>query len=307
MSICVENLTKYYGKQLALNNLSFEVQPGEILGFLGPNGAGKSTTLRIITGYLPPSSGTVRLGEFLITDSPREIQKRIGYLPEHNPLYREMYVREFLSFSCQAFGIAGALKRERIEGVIAQTGLSAEQHKQIRQLSKGYRQRVGLAQALIHDPEVLILDEPTTGLDPNQLVEIRTLIKNIGAKKTIIFSSHILSEVEALADRVLILHKGNLVANESLQHLRSNRTHNKEVILHVELNKAGFDPSPLLHHEEILACDVAGERQWKVRALAKSEIRDILFEACVKQGYVIYGLQKEQYTLEHTFAELTKD
>jgi ABC-2 type transport system ATP-binding protein len=221
MSIEVKNLTKIYGSQIAVNNISFSLKKGEILGFLGPNGAGKSTTMKILVGFLNASSGQAFLNERPISVDDVDTKKRIGYLPEHNPLYLEMYVKEYLAFVGEIYGFKGALLKEKVDKVIEMVGLSPEKNKKIEQLSKGYRQRVGLAQALIHDPEVLILDEPTTGLDPNQLVEIRKLIKQVGKNKTIILSTHIMQEVEAICDRVIIINKGNLVADDTLENLKS--------------------------------------------------------------------------------------
>lgn len=223
MSIKIQNLTKTYGTQKAVDNISFEVHKGEIVGFLGPNGAGKSTTMKILTGYIPSTEGSAEVNGFDVKSQPMQVKKSIGYLPEHNPLYLEMYVREFLEFIGSLYGLKGAELKNRIEEVIELVGLSLEKHKKIGQLSKGYRQRVGLAQAMIHNPEVLILDEPTTGLDPNQLVEIRNLIKEVGKNKTVIFSSHIMQEVEALCDRVVIINRGKIVADGNLAELKGER------------------------------------------------------------------------------------
>lgn len=221
MSIEVKNLTKIYGSQIAVNNISFSLKKGEILGFLGPNGAGKSTTMKILVGFINANSGEAFLNELPISVDSLDTKKLVGYLPEHNPLYLEMYVKEYLAFVGEMYGLKGELLRDKVDKVIEMVGLSPEKSKKIEQLSKGYRQRVGLAQALIHDPEVLILDEPTTGLDPNQLVEIRKLIKEVGKNKTIILSTHIMQEVEAICDRVIIINKGNLVADDTLENLKS--------------------------------------------------------------------------------------
>lgn len=222
MSIQVRDLTKLYGTQRAVQGLSFEVSPGEIVGFLGPNGAGKSTTMKILTGYLRPSEGQVSINGYDVLTQPMEAKRQIGYLPEHNPLYLDMYVREFLTFVGQLYGLKGQPLRARIEEMIELCGLTVERRKKIGQLSKGYRQRVGLAQAFLHEPSVLILDEPTTGLDPNQLVEIRELIRTLGQNKTVLFSTHIMQEVEALCSRVLVINKGTLVANSPLEVLKAS-------------------------------------------------------------------------------------
>jgi ABC-2 type transport system ATP-binding protein len=220
MSILVSQLTKEYGSQKAIDSLSFEIHPGEIVGFLGPNGAGKSTTMKLLTGYLTPSAGQAVVNGFDLSTSAMDARRAIGYLPEHNPLYLDMYVREFLLFVGKLYGIKEQPLKNRVEEMIGLCGLSVEQHKKIGQLSKGYRQRVGLAQALLHDPAVLILDEPTTGLDPNQLTEIRALIKTTAANKTVLFSTHIMQEVEALCDRVIIINKGRIVADSPLATFR---------------------------------------------------------------------------------------
>jgi ABC-2 type transport system ATP-binding protein len=223
MSIKIQNLSKVYGSQKAVDNISFEINKGEIVGFLGPNGAGKSTTMKILTGYIPDTEGTAEVNGFDVKTNPMQVKQTIGYLPEHNPLYLDMYVREFLEFVGSMYGLSGKNLKNRIDEVIELVGLSIEKHKKIGQLSKGYRQRVGIAQALIHDPEVLILDEPTTGLDPNQLVEIRNLIKQIGQNKTVVFSTHIMQEVEAICDRVVIINRGKIVADGNLNELRQGK------------------------------------------------------------------------------------
>ena len=220
MSIKIQNLSKVYGTQRAVDDISFEVSKGEIVGFLGPNGAGKSTTMKILTGYVPATDGSAEINGFDVKISPMQVKSSIGYLPEHNPLYLDMYVREFLEFTGSLYGLKGKTLQIKVAETIEMVGLGLEKHKKIGQLSKGYRQRVGLAQALIHNPDVLILDEPTTGLDPNQLVEIRDLIKSVGKNKTVIFSTHIMQEVEAICDRVVIINRGKIVANGTLSELK---------------------------------------------------------------------------------------
>jgi ABC-2 type transport system ATP-binding protein len=220
MSIEVNSLTKIYGSQKAVDEISFSLKPGEIVGFLGPNGAGKSTTMKMLTGYLHPSSGSAKIGAYDVSSQPMEARRTIGYLPEHNPLYTDMYVREFLLFSGKMYGMSGPLLKSRVDEMIALCGLEVEKRKKIDQLSKGYRQRVGLAQSFLHDPSVLILDEPTTGLDPNQILEIRDLIRKAGHNKTVLFSTHIMQEVEALCDRVIIINRGKVVSDGPLDLLR---------------------------------------------------------------------------------------
>lgn len=229
MSIEVNNLTKTYGSQRAIDGISFSLKPGEIVGFLGPNGAGKSTTMKILTGYLHASSGTAKVAEFDVSSQAMRARRMVGYLPEHNPLYTDMYVKEFLLFSGKLYGMSGSALKSRVDEMIALCGLEIEKRKKIGQLSKGYRQRVGLAQSFLHDPEVLILDEPTTGLDPNQILEIRELIRNAGQNKTVLFSTHIMQEVEALCDRVIIINKGKLVSDTSLQTLRQKGDSMEEI------------------------------------------------------------------------------
>jgi ABC-2 type transport system ATP-binding protein len=235
MSIKIQNLTKVYGTQKAIDNISFEINSGEILGFLGPNGAGKSTTMKILTGYLPASSGSAQVLNVEVSTDSLEVKQQIGYLPEHNPLYLEMYVKEFLEFVGSLYGLKSDNLKNRVIEVIDLVGLQIEQHKKIGELSKGYRQRVGLAQALIHNPEVLILDEPTTGLDPNQLVEIRNLIREVGKNKTVILSTHIMQEVEALCDRVIIINKGKIVIDETMDSLKKKNS-NLETIFREATN-----------------------------------------------------------------------
>lgn len=223
MSISIQNLTKLYNEQKALDNVSLEINNGEIVGLLGPNGAGKSTMMKIITCFIPPTKGSVKVCGYDIFDNPMDVRKKIGYLPEHNPLYLDMYVREFLDFIAGVHGL-GKQKKERIEQMVEMTGLTKEVNKKIGTLSKGYRQRVGIAQAMIHDPEVLILDEPTSGLDPNQLVEVRDLIKNAGKDKTVLLSTHIMQEVEAVCDRTIIINNGQVVADDNTKHLASGQS-----------------------------------------------------------------------------------
>lgn len=223
MSISIQNLTKVYNEQKALDNVSLEINKGEIVGLLGPNGAGKSTMMKIITCFIPPTKGSVKVCGYDIFDNPMDVRKKIGYLPEHNPLYLDMYVREFLDFIAGVHGL-GKQKKERIEQMIEMTGLTKEVNKKIGTLSKGYRQRVGIAQAMIHDPEVLILDEPTSGLDPNQLVEVRDLIKNAGKDKTVLLSTHIMQEVEAVCGRTIIINNGQVVADDNTKHLASGQS-----------------------------------------------------------------------------------
>jgi ABC-2 type transport system ATP-binding protein len=303
--ITVQSLTKVYGDQKAIDNIQFQIGKGEIIGFLGPNGAGKTTTMKIITCFMPPSSGTVEIDGLDIHTDTLEIRKRIGYLPEHNPLYLDMYVHEFLEFSGRLYGLKGAPLRQRIPAVVEMTGLGREQHKKIGALSKGYRQRVGLSQALLHDPDILILDEPTTGLDPNQIVEIRNLIREIGKTKTIIFSTHILPEVEAIAGRVIIINRGKIVADESLDGLRGKDRN--ENVLRVEFEQPGFQTAALsarLPMLQIQQEDSEG-RAFSFRFPASEDLRPAVFEASLAQGNPISLLQKKEKNLEEIFRGLT--
>lgn len=307
MSISVENLSKEYGKQLAVDQLTFTVNKGEILGFLGPNGAGKSTTLKMITGYLSPTQGQVFLEGYSLLDQSHKVKGMLGYLPEHNPLYPDMYIHEFLRFICKLHGIKGKEARTRIDQTVEKTGLRREQHKKIRELSKGYRQRVGIAQALIHDPEILILDEPTTGLDPNQLVEIRQLIQEVGKNKTVIFSSHLLSEVEAIAQRVLILHKGKLQADKVIGSKGASDSLSSSISLELILNKDGFLTDALSAHPKVQHIDQQGPEKWLLYVEELEGIRELIFQECVRQGFVVYGLKQQAQSLAHLFTEFTQE
>jgi ABC-2 type transport system ATP-binding protein len=305
MLIHIDQLTKVYGQQKAIDDLNFEVRPGEILGFLGPNGAGKTTTMKIITCYMPPTSGTVTMGAYNIHEHPLEIRSKIGYLPEHNPLYLDMYVKEFLQFVSQVYKLPKATQKQRIAEVIEMTGLGREQNKKIGALSKGYRQRVGLSQALIHNPEVLILDEPTSGLDPNQIVEIRNLIKEVGKDKTVIFSSHILSEVEAIADRVIIIDKGQIVADSDdagIQSLSSD-----EALIQLELGEEGMDLSSIEGMAGVREIENISPTLFVIHTDKEAEIRKAIFDACVEKGNFIVSLNKETFSLEDAFRKLTAE
>ena len=303
MSILVSNLTKTFGEQKALDNISFEVTEGEILGFLGPNGAGKSTTMKIATCFSPPSSGKVEVCGYDVVDQPGEVRKRIGYLPEHNPLYLDMYVREYLQFIGKLHGLRGNELRPRIDEIIQMCGLSREQNKKIEALSKGYRQRVGLAQALIHDPEVLILDEPTTGLDPNQIIEIRHLIGRIGKNKTVIFSSHIMQEVQALCDRVIVINKGQLVANDQIDQLKLQQV--QVAVIHVEFSET-VDIEKLSAIKGVTKVDQTDHTKYTLEATMEEDIRPVIFQFASDHGLTLVGLQQEEVTMENIFQELTK-
>jgi len=303
MSIQVSGITKSYGTQVAVNNVSFSVRTGEVVGFIGPNGAGKSTTMKIITGTLPPDTGMVTINDLSTLEHQREIRRLIGYLPEHNPLYLEMYVREYLQYVAGLYLITGKTARERIVRVEEMTGLSPEMHKKIGILSKGYRQRVGLAQALIHDPEILILDEPTSGLDPNQLMEIRNLIAGIGKEKTVLLSTHILQEVEAICDRVMIINRGEIVADEMAETL-IERGESRTQTIHVEL-EVPTDPQiwgKLLFINHVKSI---GENQFLLETHEMRDIRADIFNFAVSQGLTILSLSLKKKSLEEVFREIT--
>jgi ABC-2 type transport system ATP-binding protein len=299
MSIEVKDLTKIYGGQLAVDAISFTVNKAEIVGFLGPNGAGKSTTMKIITGYLAQDSGQATVCGINVNEHPLETKKKIGYLPEANPLYPDMYVREYLDFIADVHGVAN--KREKIEAVIVTVSLTPESKKKVGQLSKGYKQRVGLAAALIHDPEVLILDEPTTGLDPNQIVEIREVIRKLGQNKTVLFSSHILREVEAICDRVVIINKGKLVADNKLSQLRQqNESKTVRIAFREEM-----DPQWLQGIGGIKEASRLGTHEWELLTDAPDEVKKQLLELALQNNLNIVSLQSENHSLEDIFRNLT--
>lgn len=302
MSIVVQGVTKLYAKQKALDNVSFEVKTGEIVGFLGPNGAGKSTMMKIITGFIPASSGSVFVYGIESSADNTEIKKRIGYLPENNPLYPEMYVREYLGFVASLYKMGNSVKKQ-INNIIEVTGLAPEQKKKIGSLSKGYRQRVGLAQALIHNPEVLILDEPTTGLDPNQIVEIRNLIKYAGREKTIMLSTHIMQEVEAICDRVIIIDKGKIVADELKSNIYSIIKHPHQIV-QVEFDKEISEPA-LQSILNVVKVQQIRKDLWLIEAEGEEDIRPALFSFAVKNNLTVLSLQKEESNLEEVFRHLT--
>jgi ABC-2 type transport system ATP-binding protein len=300
MSIEVKGLTKLYGEQRAVNDISFKAARGEIVGFLGPNGAGKSTTMKIITGYLVADAGEVKVCGIDVRTQPLETKKRIGYLPESNPLYYEMYVREYLDFIAGVHGIAH--KKQKIEEVIVTVGLTPESKKKIGQLSKGYKQRVGLAAALIHNPDVLILDEPTTGLDPNQIIEIREVIKKLGQHKTVLFSSHILQEVEAICDRVVIINKGKLVADDTLAMLRNQSQENNTV--KVEF-KETIDASLLKTLPGVTVVNKLSGNEWELSCSNVNDVKRTLLELSLQQNLNIVSLQSGEQRLEEVFRNLT--
>ncbi|WP_428230251.1 gliding motility-associated ABC transporter ATP-binding subunit GldA [Flavobacterium sp.] len=298
MSIEVNNISKSYGTQKALNSISFSIQKGEIVGFLGPNGAGKSTLMKILTTYLLADGGSALVnGHDVMTDT-KAVQSSIGYLPEHNPLYLDLYVREYLAFNADVYKVP----KSRIEEVIQLTGLTPESHKKIGQLSKGYRQRVGLANALLHNPDVLILDEPTTGLDPNQLMEIRNVIKNVGKDKTVFLSTHIMQEVEAICDRVIIIDKGQIVADKKLDHLVSE---NKEQVIEVEFDYQ-IEEQLLARLENITSYRNIHDMTWELTFVAEKDMRPSIFDFANANGLKTLQLNQKNKNLEAVFREITK-
>ena len=303
MSIAVKEISKRYGSQLAVNKVSFEVHSGEIVGFIGPNGAGKSTTMKMITGTFSPDSGSIRINDLSALEHQREIRGMIGYLPENNPLYHEMYIREYLQYVAGLYKLNGKEARERISIVIEMTSLSREVSKKIGNLSKGYRQRVGLAQALIHDPEILILDEPTSGLDPNQLMEIRNLVSNIGKEKTVLLSTHILQEVEAICDRVIIINNGGIVADDDAQRLKE-RGEGLTQTIHIELDEVTKPEiwKKLLFIDHVKSI---GNNQFLLETCELRDIRGDIFNFAVSQGLTILSLSLKKKSLEEVFRELT--
>ena len=302
MSIVVNNLTKLYGEQKAIDNISFSINKGEIVGFLGPNGAGKSTTMKIITGYLKPDEGEAIVSGIAVKKQPLQAKASVGYLPEANPLYYDQYVREYLDFIADVHHVAPRSKKDRIEAVIQTVGLSLESKKKVGQLSKGYKQRVGLAAALIHDPEVLILDEPTTGLDPNQIIEIREVIKTLGQNKTVLFSSHILQEVEAICDRVIIINRGKLVANDKLSNLRQQVNNNN--LLKVTF-KEPLEAAWLERLNSVQSVNKLSTYEWELVCRDASDAKRQLLELALQHNLNIVSLQSGGQSLEDVFRSLT--
>ena len=298
MSIEVNHISKNYGTQKALNDLSFRIEKGEIVGFLGPNGAGKSTLMKILTTYLPADQGSARVNGFDVATQQLQVQQCIGYLPEHNPLYLDLYVREYLAYQADVYKV----DKSRITSVIELTGLQKEAHKKIGQLSKGYRQRVGLASALLHDPAVLILDEPTTGLDPNQLVEIRAVIKAVGKNKTVLLSTHIMQEVEALCDRVIIINEGELVADKKIDAVIPTQ---KEQLLEVEFDVV-VAADLLTQLPNLISCKNTGGNCWELLFSSDTDARTTVFDFAQSNGFKTLQLNQKNKNLETVFHELTQ-
>lgn len=302
MSIVVEEISKEYGIQKALDKVSFTINTGEVVGFLGPNGAGKSTMMKILTGFIPPSGGAAKICNLDVEEQSLQVRKAVGYLPEHNPLYLDMYVKEYLHFVADIFGLKN--KSKRVAEMIELVGITREQKKKIGALSKGYRQRVGIAQALIHDPEVLILDEPTSGLDPNQIIEIRDLIKNIGSSKTVMLSTHIMQEVEAICGRVIIINKGNIVADKSTDQIV--KTGVKTSVLSVEFS-GEIDKNLLLGLAGVRKAKRIKEGFWAIEHDMDKDIRTSVFNMAVEKNLAVLGMKAEEQSLEEVFKQLTKD
>ncbi len=302
MSVKIENITKLYGQQKALDTVSFEVNTSQVVGFLGPNGAGKSTMMKIITCFIPQTDGNASVCGFDVTEQPMEVKKKVGYLPENNPLYLDMYVKEYLGFIAGIHHLNGTADK-RINEMIEMTGLQVEHKKKIGALSKGFRQRVGLAQALIHNPEVLILDEPTSGLDPNQLVEIRNLIKEIGKTKTIILSTHIMQEVKAICDRVIIINKGKIVADDSAAVLQQKTSSGNAVLVE-------FDQSTSMQKLEsingVSKAEHIKDTIWRITAEGEQDIRSSIFQFAVQNNLAVLSMNKEEHSLEEAFQQLTQ-
>jgi ABC-2 type transport system ATP-binding protein len=298
MSIVIQNISKSYGTQKALDSISFSINKGEIVGFLGPNGAGKSTLMKILTTYLTADEGSAKVNGFDVSSQQKDVQLSIGYLPEHNPLYLDLYVREYLAFNADVYKVA----KSRIEEVIQLTGLTSESHKKIGQLSKGYRQRVGLANALLHNPDVLILDEPTTGLDPNQLVEIRNVIKNAGKDKTVFLSTHIMQEVEAICDRVIIIDKGKIVADKQLEKLISEST---TQIIEVEFDQK-VNETQIATIENISSYSNIDGAIWELTFATDKDMRPVVFDFATANGLKTLQLNQKNKNLETVFREVTK-
>jgi ABC-2 type transport system ATP-binding protein len=303
MSIRIKNLVKMYGTQKAVNNISLTLGEGEIVGFLGPNGAGKSTTMKITTCFLPPTSGEVEVAGFDVATDALKIKRIIGYLPEHNPLYLDLYVHEYLSFIGKLYGLSGAQLKFRVAQMVELCGLEREQNKKIEALSKGYRQRVGLAQALIHDPSILILDEPTSGLDPNQLVEIRKLIREISRNKTVIFSTHIMQEVQALCDRVIVINRGEIVADDKLSSLLGNSGSHTSVVVEFDGN---IEASELMKINGVERVEALSPGVFRLTATVNIDLRPEVFRFAADQKLSMVGLRQEENSLEEIFRTLTR-
>jgi len=298
MSIIVTNISKSYGNQKALDNVSFSIAKGEIVGFLGPNGAGKSTLMKILTTYLSADAGVASVNNHDISTQQKAVQQSIGYLPEHNPLYLDLYVREYLSFNAEVYKVS----KNRVDEVINLTGLSTESHKKIGQLSKGYRQRVGLANALLHNPDVLILDEPTTGLDPNQLNEIRSVIKNVGKDKTVFLSTHIMQEVEAICDRVIIINKGKIVADKKLDNLISEEA---QQVIEVEFDYQ-IEEQAIAKMENLVSFKNTHDMIWELTFKTEKDMRSVVFDFATANGLKTLQLNQKNKNLEAIFREITK-
>ena len=303
MSIEIQHITKRYGEQLALNDVTLSIDKG-IVGLLGPNGAGKSTLMKIITCFIPPTSGSVSVNGFDVMDHSMEVKRIVGYLPEHNPLYLDMYVREYLTFVAGVHHITGNTAKERIDRMIEETGLGLEAHKKIGALSKGYRQRVGLAQAMMHDPQVLILDEPTSGLDPNQLLEIRNLISALGKEKTVLLSTHIMQEVEAICERAVIINKGVVVADDRIENLKQDNTANNVIIVEFE---SEVGQQQLLSIPQVAKVQRIKNNHWIIEPEGDLDIRANLMKWSLDNNLIIKTLQKEDITIEEAFQKLTKN
>ena len=308
MSISVENLSKHYGSQRAVDQINFKVNTGEILGFLGPNGAGKTTTMKILTCFIAPTSGTAVVDGFSILDNPDKVKSKIGYLPEHNPLYLDMPIFDYLEFMAAIQGVASNKIKQSVKDMIYICGLDAEKHKEIGELSKGYRQRVGLAQALIHDPDILILDEPTTGLDPNQRVEIRNLIKSIGKEKTVIFSTHILPEVEATCDRVMIINKGSIVEEGTTNDIKK-KSQGRE-LMNVTIEDAAnynqvFNELKSIGSVSMVDPIDLSSGSFQIQSKPEQTSKREIFRYCVEKGYILTQMTSVETSLEDIFRELT--
>ena len=307
MSIQITHLSKQYGTQRAVDSISFSVSPGEIVGFLGPNGAGKSTTMKIATGYLAPTGGTVLVNGHDVQTDSMAVRRSVGYLPEHNPLYLDLYVKEYLRLAGELHGLRGASLTSRIADTIEQVGLGQEQGKRIGQLSKGYRQRVGLAQAFLHNPPVLILDEPTTGLDPNQLADIRQVIKTVGRDKTVLFSTHIMQEVEALCDRVVIINKGRIVADSPLAELRTKTAEGNQIVTYLADFETDLPDMTLLGTlPGVLSVAKIAPGQYQLAAAPQTDLRAAIFRLAADRALILVGLRQQETSLEGIFKELTK-